>query len=59
MADHQGPDLLVVLGVDPEQPAALGGEAPLVEAGHVEVEPEVVETEVGLVSFFSEIIFFN
>ena len=48
MADDQGPDLVLVLGVDPEDAAALGGVAPLVKAGHVEVDTQVVDAEVGL-----------
>jgi hypothetical protein len=48
MADHQGPDLVLVLGVYPEDAAALGGVAPLVKAGHVEVDTQVIDAEVGL-----------
>ena len=48
VADHQGPDLLMVLRVNPEQAAAFWSEAPLVEAGHVEVNSEVVDSKLGL-----------
>ena len=48
VADHQGPDLVMVLRVNPEQAAAFWSEAPLVEAGHVEVNSEVVDSKLGL-----------
>jgi len=48
VADHQGLDLVMVLRVNPEKAAAFGSEAPLVEAGHVEVNPEVVDSKLGL-----------
>jgi hypothetical protein len=48
VADHQGPDLVQVLGVDPQKAAALRREAPLVQAGHVEVDTKVVDAKVRL-----------